>query len=251
MQDQENKKRGRKPANKQPEERKEEQALLENAAVVDASRDGKGESEFFTLEQVQKMIEEAIAKKGKEEREHSKTNDEVVVLRFQDEVNDNNVIQLGPNGKFGQITGKEATITIRKQDFIGEFRTTLVQSLLKSRNLIVISGLTEDERKIYGVDYQKGEFLEPIVYKRLIEMGDEILDIFPALNPTWREMVASKFMDAYDNKKLKCTRETLLALNKISKADYAHLPKDDVRRKGGFYAIIHRMNAADEADDEE
>ena len=51
-------------------------------------------------------------------------------------------------------------------------------------------------------------------------------------------------------KKLKCSRDVLLKLNQISKKDYTDLPKQDMRRKGGFYAIIHAMNAEDEMPDD-
>ena len=208
----------------------------------------------FTEEQVRKMIAEAVAKyaaENKPEPAHTSPTDGVVTMFWQAEVNDANEIPLGPNGKFGMITGKHAMITIPKRDFVGEFRTTLIQYYLKTRNLIVIDGLTDDERRVYGLEYKKGEYLEPAVYDRLVEMGDEVLEIFPQLCQTWREMIAVKFIEAYDNQTLKCSRDTLIKLNQISKRDYANLPKEDARRKGGFYEIIHRMNAADEGYEEE
>lgn len=240
------KKRGHK-ANADPILTKE---IQEMASVPEETKK-KPEIGTFTLEQVQKMIEEAIQKHDSEAKKEAPAQaKEYVVLRFQDEVNDDNEILLGPNGKYGTITGKSATITVEKRDFVGDFRTKLMQDLLRSRNLIVVDGLTDEERKIYGVDYQQGEYLEPAVYERLIDMGDGIVEIYEKLNPTWRAMIAIKFIEAFENKTLKCSRETLLQLNKISKRDYANLPQEDERRKGGFYSIIHRMNAADETDEE-
>lgn len=249
MQEQQAKKRGRAAAKKAEVKEVE----YSPAVIEQPEAENPVTGATFTLEQVQKMIEEALAKReaaNTKEQPNTVASEEVVVMHFQDEVNDNNIIQLGPNGKFGQITGKSATITIPKREFIGEFRTSLVQTLLKNRKLIVVSGLTDAERKIYGVDYQKGEYLEPDVYAGLIEAGDAILDFYPQLNPTWQEMVAVKFIDAFENKTLKCSRDTLLKLNKISKKNYMDLPKEDVRRKGAFYSIIRRMNAADEDGEE-
>lgn len=205
----------------------------------------------FTLEQVQKLIEEALAKRDAEAKETKPLvqNDGVVTMIYQDEVNDASQILLGPNGKYGMITGKHATITVQKRDFISDFRTTMVQYLLKNRNLIVIDGLTDEERKIYGLEYKQGEYLEPAVYERLIDMGDKVVEIFEKLHPTWQEMIATKFIEAYENGTLKCSRDALMALNKISKKNYAGFSKDDPRRKGAFYAIIHQMNAADESED--
>lgn len=213
------------------------------------------ESGTFTLEQVQKMIEEALAKREAEAKKAegltAASTDGVVTMFFQAEVNDANEIHLGHGGKFGTITGKHATITIPKRDFIGEFRDTTVQYLLKNRNLIVTDGLTDAERRIYGVDYRQGEYLEPEVYQRLIDMGDKVLEIFGGLSVTWHEMIAVKFAEAYENKTLKCSRECLVKLNKMSQKDYKDLPKGDERRKGGFYGIIRQMNAAEEADDDD
>ena len=256
MQEQETKKRGGRA--KKTEEAAKNYIEMESGKemVIDTETAAKApETSTFTLEQVQKMIEEALKKRDAEAKKNEGTTaagtDGVVTMFFQMEVNDANEIHLGPNGKFGTITGKHATITIPKRDFIGEFRTTTVQYLLKNRNLIVVDGLTDAERKIYGVEYQEGEYLEPEVYQRLIDMGDKVLEIFGSLSPAWREMIASKFAEAYENKTLKCSRECLVKLNRISRQDYKDLPKGDERRKGGFYGIIHQMNAVDEAEDEE
>lgn len=209
----------------------------------------------FTEEQVREMIAEALAKYAAENPQgqllEAPENDGVVTIIWQAEVNDANELLIGPNGKYGVITGKHAVIPIQHRDFVGDFRTTTMQYFLKTRNLIVVDGLTDDERKVYGLEYKQGEYLEPAVYERLIEMGDDVLEIFPKLHPTWREMVATKFTDAYEKKTLKCSRGTLLAMNAISKKDYANLPKGDMRRKGAFYAIIHAMNAEDEMADDE
>lgn len=235
---------------------KQETLMTEEATEKAPETTAKApENSTFTLEQVQKMIEEALQKRDAEAKKAegltAASTDGVVTMFFQAEVNDANEIHLGPNGKFGTITGRHATITIPKRDFIGEFRTTTVQNLLKNRNLIVTDGLTDSERKIYGVDYRQGEYLEPEVYQRLIDMGDKVLEIFGGLNVTWHEMIASKFAEAYENKTLKCSRECLVKLNKMSKKDYKDLPKGDERKKGGFYGIIHQMNAADENDEDE
>lgn len=250
MQEQETKKRGGRA--KKVETKEEPIVTAEEAKVEPKEEEVK--APVFTLEQVQKMIEEAIAKSKQEESANkpltASTSEEFVTMIFQAEVNDSNTIPLGPNGKFGQITGKKATITIPKRDFMGEFRTATVQGLLNSRNLVVINGLTDEERKVYGLDYQDGEYLEPQVYSRILEQGDDILNIYPKLHESWRKMIAIKCAEAFENKTLKLSRETLIKLNKISRKDYSDLPVDDIRRKGAFYKIIHAMNAADESEEE-
>lgn len=246
MQEQEKKTRGRRARlNKEIIETQNEETM--------DFEDKKETEPVFTADQVQKMIAEAIAKYAqenkKEEKQAAPASENTVTMIFQAEVNDGSELMLGPNGKFGMITGKHATITIPKRDFIGEFRTNLMQYYLKTRNLIVVEGLTDEERKMYGLDYKEGEYLEPAVYDRLIEMGDHVLDIFPKLHVTWREMIATKFLEAYENKTLRCSREALIKMNNLSKKDYKDAPKEDERRKGAFYAIIHAMNAQDESDE--
>lgn len=254
MQEQEKKTRGRKQSAKQTEVKEAEKKPVEYspAVIEQPNAENPITGATFTLEQVQKMIEEALAKRDSEHKPEQHTQnsaDAVVTMIFQAEVNDSNELLLGPNGKYGMITGKHAIVTINKRDFVSDFRTTMIQYLLKNRNLIVVSGLSDEERKIYGVDYQQGEYLEPAVYDRLIEMGDGVVDFFEKLHVTWQEMVATKFVEAYENKTLKCSREALLEMNRISKKNYTGLPKDDARRKGAFYSIIHEMNAADESEE--
>ena len=250
MQEQETKKRtprAKKTAEEKPEEAKRTAEEKENTKVSAGT---------FTLEQVQAMIAEALKKHDEEKQQETNVRpasgtEGTVTMFFQAEVNDASELPLGPNGKYGVITGKTATITIPKRDFIADFRTTTVQYYLKTRNLVVIDGLTDDERRIYGLDYKDGEYLEPAVYKGLLDMGDRVLDVFPKLSVTWREMIAQKFAEAYENKTLKCSRQCLVELNRMSKQDYKDLPKGDERKKGGFWAIIHGMNADDEASDDE
>lgn len=256
MQEQEKKTRTRKAGNKQTENKEAKNIVVESTPIVAVQEEKpevKAEPMTFTLEQVQKLIDEALAKRESEykaEAAKQQSGDSIVTMIFQAEVNDANEILLGPNGKYGLITGKHATVTINKRDFVSDFRTTMMQYLLKNRNLIVVSGLTDDERKIYGVDYQQGEYLEPAIYERLIEMGDGVLDVFPRLHKTWQEMIATKFIEAYENGTLKCSRHALIEMNKISKKSYSDLPKEDSRRKGAFWPIIHAMNAVDEGEDE-
>lgn len=242
-------------AEKKTRTRKTVRTAKEETAVAEKPVQ-KAES-TFTEEQVRAMIAEAVAKYAQENAVTAEldtttnSNDGAVTMFWQAEVNDENQLPLGPNGKYGIITGKNATITVQKRDFIGDFRTTTVQYYLRTRNLVVIDGLTDDERRVYGLEYKNGEYLEPAIYERLIDMGDRVIEVFPKLHKTWKEMVATKFIEAYENKTLKCSRETLMELNRISKRDYANLPKGDIRKKGGFYSIIHAMNAADESGEDE
>lgn len=226
-----------------------EAQTIEQAEAMQAATAG------YTEDQVQKMIAKAVAEalaaqpKPEAAAPAIPAANEVVTMRFFDEVNDRNVVYLGKDGKYGQIIGKRWTGQIPKLAFIGDFRTPQIQRLLADRNLIVLDGLTEEERRLYGVEYAEGEFIDEKLYGRLTRMGeDELLATYKALCPEWRRMIAIRFADAFEDKTLKVTRDALLALNKISRKDNKDLPKDDIRRKGAFWPIIQKLNFAEDSD---
>ena len=206
---------------------------------------------------VQAMIAKAVAdalaaQKAQQQEVHTPSNDGLVTLRFYDEINDANVIYLGENGKYGQIIGKRWTGQIPKMAFIGDFRTPHIQKLLEDRNMIVIDGLTDEERKLYGVDYVKGEFLDEKMYSAMLRMPeDDLVATYTGLCPEWKRMVAVRFAEAYEAGKLRVTRDALLALNRESRKANKVFDQNDPRRKGDFHQIIDKMNLREQEDDVE
>lgn len=225
----------------------------EMTAEVTASVENKEPEQVqtFTKEQVDSIVADAIAKAlAAMKPEHSApvqtaAKEDTVVMRFFAEVNDGNVVLFGKDGRYGQVTGKMATVIVSKNDFIGGFRDTTVQSLLKNRVLVVLSGLDERERKLYGVDYKEGEILDPETYAELDAKGDEILDIYPKLHMTYKGMVARHFREKSEKGTLRLERDTLVKLNRLSREDFQNAPKGDVRRNGIFSWIIEKMNRED------
>lgn len=209
----------------------------------------------FTEEEVAHLVEEATRKAVAAALEaqrntapqivHVAADEAKVVMRFQSECSKDNRIDFGPNGMFGSIQGQSGTLTVAKSDWTGRFRDNVVQALLASRELVVLSGLTDEEREIYGVNYYDGEIMEPKVFATMINMGKDLIAIFPDLCVAHKEMVARRFTDAYERGDGRVTRELVTKLNQISKKDYRHLPEGDVRRKGAFAYIIEQMNRMD------
>lgn len=242
----------KKPINKGNEEvRVNQPEIAQEKAPASAA-----EGAFYSEEQVKALVAKAVAEAlaaGKEENASAVPSmNDVVTMRFVDEVNDHNVVYLGKDGKYGQIIGKRWTGQVPKMAFIGDFRTPMIQQLLKNRNLIVVDGLTDDERRLYGVMYGDGEFIDEKLYDRMIRMDEKsLVELYENLCPEWRRMLAVRFADAYEDGKLRVTREALLALNRISKKDNKKLPADDPRRKGAFWALIQKFNFADDTDIDE
>lgn len=226
--------------------------------VVEAAPLTNEAPQTFSQEDVQKMIQDALAKQQKAfekqiEESQAKvvqvsTEAEKVVMRFQAEVADDNECVFGDNAKFGKIVGKRGILTVNKSDFLSSFRDGNVKWMLDNRWLVVLSGLTEDEAELYGVKYHPGEVLDEKAFVKLLDMSDEELEeIYPKLCKSYREMVARRFVTdwmqggAHTN-----GRRTLInRLNAISKEDYKDLPEGDLRRKGAFAPIIEDMNKRD------
>ena len=173
---------------------------------------------------------------------------EKVSFLWQAEVADDNVVVFGDGGMYGRIVGKTGTFSVPKSD-LSRLLDGMNRFFLDKRWLIALDGLTEEERRLYGVEYAEGEFIDEKLYGRLTRMGeDELLATYKALCPEWRRMIAIRFADAFEDKTLKVTRDALLALNKISRKDNKDLPKDDIRRKGAFWPIIQKLNFAEDSD---
>lgn len=232
--------------------KKAEEITMEQAVAVEAPAVEESKPVTYTEAQVQDLIAKAVAQamaQNAQTAAAATAGSPMVTMRFVAEVNDRNVIPLGNDGKYGQIIGKRWMGQIDKMAFKGDFRTPLVQALLKKRNLIVMDGLTDDERRIYGVQYAEGEVIDEKLYDRMTRMSEsDLLPIYEGLCPEWRRMLAVKFADAFDRGELKVTRDALLALNKISRKDNKDFPKDDIRRKGAFWQIIQKLNLSEDAD---
>jgi len=215
----------------------------ENAEVKETPKEDKKNEELELL----KAQNEALQKQMKELMERMMTmqqpqvvtvsaSTEKVHLLWQAEVADDCVVMFG-DGRFGRITGKRGELLIPKNEFTS-FKDSAVDYYLEKRWLIVLSGLTDEERVAYHVDYKDGEYLDKAAFSKIIEMGDEMLRIFPNLCEGNKLMVAQRYYEAYQNHSPYVKRENVVALNNMSKS--AKNPR------GYFMPIIESMNAEDE-----
>lgn len=142
---------------------------------------------------------------------------EPVVILYIDSVIPNNEIRIG-RGR--SIYGSGKKFAVQKTDFEGEFMTSTIMELLAAKKLIVLSGLTDEERKLYNCYYGENEVLRgEQMFDFFFEMGtDEAAEKFAMLCPEHQQLVATRFISAYfeqhDNR---VTRSKVEALNKISK----------------------------------
>lgn len=213
---------------------------------VSATPDPRDEAIAELKNMVKQLQDELAARKPQIVQVMADT--EKVVMRFQAEVADDNVTIFGPDGMYGQVTGKAGTVAVPKSEW-SRFYNESVRNMISRRWLVVLSGMDEQERDLYGCNYKQGEILDDMAFHRLLDMGRDLIAIFPALCPDHQEMVASRFITAWnDNDPRVKDRELVVALNEMSKEPFKKADKNDLRRKGLFWPIIDGLNAEDAAD---
>lgn len=197
----------------------------------------------FTEEQVKAMIAEAVAKATAEAKVQTapqivqlSAETERVHFLWQAEVSDENIFEVGPNGMYGRIIGKTGSFYVPKSD-LSRVMDAMFRLLLQKRWIIAVDGLTDEEREAYGVAYNEGELLDKKGFAKMVELGNEMLIIYPKLCKGHREMVAKRYHEAYANRSQYVTREIVVELNRLSK----QLGSKD----GDFTDIIESMNDAD------
>ena len=159
---------------------------------------------------------------------------EQVHFLWQAPVADDNVQDFGPGGMYGRIIGKTGEFFVPKND-LSRILDNITRMCLDRRWLIVVDGLSEDEREALRVNYSEGELLDRKAFAKMIELGDKILEIFPALCEGHKEMVAKRFYEGWMEKNPYIHRDTVAELNRMAKAAGM---KDNA-----FSAIIEGMNA--------
>lgn len=220
------------------------EAELEPAPVKEVPAAETQNEEISELKALVKQLQDELAAR-KPQIVQVMADTERVVLRFQAEVADDNVTIFGPDGMYGQVTGKAGTITVPKSEW-SRFYNESVRNMIYRRWLVVLSGMDEKERELYGCNYKPGEILDELAFHKLLDMGRDLIAVFPALCEDHQAMVASRFIGAYmDGDERAKDRELIVALNEMSKRTYANAEKNDLRRKGLFWPIIEGLNAED------
>lgn len=196
-----------------------------------------------TLEEAQEMVRKAVAEAMAASKAQqgidpadvpSKEDNRVVRFLFMAEVSDENEFFVGEGGFYGRIVGKTGTFWVPKAE-LSRVMDGMFRLLLRRRWIIVVSGLTDEEREAYGVNYKEGEVLDELAFSRMVEIEDKILDIYPRLCAGHRKMVAKRYNDAWNDKNPHVRRDVVVALNQMSK----ELDGGD----GDFRAIVDAMNA--------
>lgn len=178
------------------------------------------------------LLLKKMAEMERQLNESKMVKDDVVHLLYIDSVSDDNELNLG---EFGYIRGSSGSLDVSRKDFGSRFMSPLVRWLLNTRRLIVLDGLTADERKRYGVDYKDGEVLDMQAFDRLLDMNaEQACSIFDRLCVDHKWFAARRFITAFERGDNRVSREKVEALNALSKSD--SIPK------GMFAPVLEGMN---------
>ena len=142
--------------------------------------------------------------------------------------------------KWGQINYAGGMLDIPKKEFLQGIGVQVNNALLRERKIIVLSGLTDEERRRFGVDYRDGEYLtDKALYELIGYDTEKVCDIFNKLCDEHKRIVAKIYLTAYFEKQDKrIHRDTVMALNSLSKS---------VDKDGLFQPILEDMGRKDAA----
>lgn len=176
-----------------------EQIVEEKPAEATPAEQPKEET--YTKAETEAMIAAAVAQAlaAVQRQQYAAVPErERVNLLWQAPVMPENIEEFGPNGRYARITGPTGGFFVPKDEF-SLIVDSRVRMYLERRWLIVLSGLTDEERDIYGVAYKPGEYLTKAAFAKLTEQGEKLLEIYPALCPGNRKIVAGAVYEGWRN----------------------------------------------------
>ena len=211
-------------------------AKVEETKVPVNESKAEGNAEIEQLKQLLKAQAEQIEQLKAESQRNATISyaavpvDERVMFLWQAPVADYNEVTFGVNGRYGRIVGKSGSFFVPKSE-LSQVLDAQTRAYLDNRWLIILSGLDEQEREMFGVNYKPGEYLSKEAFMKVTEIGDEIINIYPNLCPAHKEIVAKFYYEAFkENRPIK--RDVVVKLNKISGNE-------------AFKAILDEMNLRD------
>lgn len=196
------------------------------------------EKKVYTADEVQALLAQMQAqidalKSASAPSEAKAPAKERVTFRWQAPVSADNVLEIGPGGRWATITGPEQTFSVPKEE-LGNVLTAQVRHLLDLRWLIVLSGLDEDEMEAIGCNYRKGEILDRKAFQNLIGLGMGIVPIYGELCRGNRQIVAKELYEAWTgSRKGSVRRDVVVALKELDPDESA------------FRTILTEMNELD------
>lgn len=188
----------------------------------------KESAKSFSQEEVDKLIREAVGKVAVQQSVVVKAEEKVLLL-YAGLFAPGTVVNLE---KLGIINNPFDTLEVGKKEFLQNI-TPLIRTMLENRNLIVLEGLTETERKRYGVNYKEDETLSQDLFYSLWELDeDKKVAVFEKLCDEHKKIVAGMYIDEWTTRGRHSNEiyaDTVEKMNRASKS---------VNKNGMFKPII-------------
>lgn len=164
---------------------------------------------------VQKMIAEMLAKQPQPVMQVNYQKEEMVTLLYMGAVAEGSMVTLWEGF---EIQGRGGTRDIPKKEFLQHLSQGVIKRL-KDRRLIVVDGLSDDERERYDVKYTDNELASVDIYYKLLSYDeDKIINIFKNVCDSHKTIIASLFKTAYMAHDNRINQPLIERLNKASKA---------------------------------
>lgn len=160
------------------------------------SKAEKKKGNFYTEEEINALVKnavkEALAYQGKS-AEALIDASETVTLLFIGGIAPGTAVTLDGIGK---IPRDGNIMTVSKRDFLMNLGNT-TDLLMRKRKLIVLEGLTDEERVRYGVKYEDGELMTQETYQKLLDLdAKKLAAIFSGLCEEHKMIVRRVFRTA-------------------------------------------------------
>ena len=194
----------------------------ENEATVREEMNEKTAEKLYTDADVAKLIQDAIAAYAanlpKAEEKHDERADRYVTLMYLGAIARGTTVSLGKLGVFNKAGVPR---NVPKDLFFENLGRPVVEHLLSVRRLIVLDGLTADERERYGLDYSPDEILTKNAFFGLLDYSKaDVCNIFEKMCIEHKNLIAKLFYTAYfENHDQRVRADTVKELNAISKND--------------------------------
>lgn len=195
----------------------------EGSTAIAEKKITENSEKMYSADEVKDIVAEAIknamseyAKNQPQQQIVQVTRDEYVTVLYLDNIAEGSTVRLG---KLGTINGAGVTLDIPKKEFLQGMNIPVVNALLRQKKLLVIDGLTDEERERFQLVYGEEEILSQNAFYKLLNYPvADLRRMFTALCDDHKKIVAKMFLSAYFEKSdPRVTPEKVKMLNKISR----------------------------------
>ena len=195
-----------------PYDAQNEAAVKEAAPKKSAEKPAE---RMYSESEVQAMIAQLLAKQKQE--------DENVSLYFLSVCAVNNEAELPGYG----VIRPGQYLEIPKKEFFGKFMSPQVRKFIEKRRMLVLDGLTEQERRRYNCDYRRGEILTEHALETILDLPlAKLKELFAALGKDHKVFVARYINSIIDKAQSKGERiDNRISLNLLRTLNSAAMPE--------------------------